>query len=119
MADGEYVPTEAPALTVVLVLPVETLPLALTRVVLVLPVGFLVALPVLVLPLDLPAAVFALAAMAALALPEPVEVVTRVVRKEPRTASSSSCARALAEAHTTSARPRMETRILWRIITPR
>jgi hypothetical protein len=63
---------------------------------LVLPVFFLVfpvlpVLPVFALPPVLTAALFALAVMAALVvLPEPDEAVTRVVKNEPRTASSSS-----------------------------
>jgi hypothetical protein len=100
------------------VLPVEPLAVTPTRVV-VLVVGFLVLVLPVVLPLvgllllDLPAAWLALAAIVALAeLPVPVEAVTRVVRKEPRTASSSSCARALTETPTNSARPKIEIRIL-------
>jgi hypothetical protein len=76
----------------------ELLTLPLTPA-LVLPVGFLVltvlllvlVLPVFVLPPVLTAALFALAEIAALVvLPEPDEAVTRVVKNEPRTASSSS-----------------------------
>jgi len=81
--------------------------------------GVLFRPPVLLLGVVFPAAVLALAEMAALVgLPEPVEAVTRVVKNEPRTASSSPWAPAPPAAPAITARLRKKLRVLKRIITP-
>src|SRR2546430_15469473 len=101
-----------------LALPEEVLPLTLTLP-LALPVELLGRLLrlLLLLPLPvLPAVWLAVAATVKLAvLPEPDEDLGLDVKNEPRTASSSSCARATIEAPAMSATARNGTNILRRI----